>query len=204
MQNAFEQFKDNIRQAKELNDLYTYLKETCRLPNDLSDLLRAEWVYCVSAMDKLIHELVRIGMIEAFQGRRNRTNKFITFGVSTNTLTSVLSAEIPPPEYWFEQEIIIKHKVLAFQAPDKIGDALSLIWEDPHKWQKLAIQVGIEEQTLKTKLKAIVNRRNLIVHEADFNVLTGRRTDIEKDEVLEVVELIEKISEAIFISVKLN
>ena len=85
MQRAFDQFKDNMKYVKELDALFIHLKDNLHLPNDLTDILRAEWVYSVSALDKLIHELVRIGMIEAFQGRRVRTNKFSSFLSSNNS-----------------------------------------------------------------------------------------------------------------------
>jgi RiboL-PSP-HEPN len=202
MQRAFDQFKDNMKYVKELDTLFVHLKSTLHLPNDLTDILRAEWVYSVSAMDKLIHELVRIGMIEAFQGRRVRTNKFSSFGVTTTTLTSSLLNAVPPPEYWFEQEIIERHKTLAFQAPEKIADALSLIWDEQHKWQTIAGMIGISQATLITQLRTIINRRNQIVHEADLDLLSGVRNTIDKVDIDSVVDFIERVSEAIFNSVK--
>lgn len=202
MQRAFDQFRDNMKYVKELDALYVHLKDIQHLPNDLTNILRAEWVYSVSAMDKLIHELVRIGMIEAFQGRRVRTNKFAAFGVTTDTLTTSLTGAVPPPEYWFEQEIIEKHKMLAFQAPEKIADALSLIWDEKHKWQKLSVATAIPEADLTTQLKTIVSRRNQIVHEADLDLITGHRNTIDKADIDDVVLFIEKLSEAIFNAVK--
>jgi len=202
MQRAFDQFNGNMKYVKELDALFIYLKDTLHLPNDLSDILRAEWVYSVSAMDKLIHELVRIGMIEAFQGRRVRTSKFQTFGVTTNTLTSTLSTAVPPPEYWFEQEVIDRHKTLAFQAPEKIADALSLIWDEQHKWQVLSNAMAIPQATIITKLKTIISRRNQIVHEADLDLLTGVRNTIDKADIDDVVSFIERLSEEIFNAVR--
>lgn len=202
MQRAFDQFNDNMKYVKELDALFVHLKDTLHLPNDLSDILRAEWVYTVSAMDKMIHELVRIGMIEAFQGGRVRTNKFLTFGVTTNTLTSTLSSAIPPPEYWFEQEVIERHKTLAFQAPEKIADALSLIWDEQYKWQVLSTAMAIPQATITTKLKTIISRRNQIVHEADLDLLTGIRNTVEKADIDDVVLFIETLSAAIFNAVR--
>jgi hypothetical protein len=204
MQRAFDQFKDNIKYVKELDALYVHLKDTLHLPSDLTDLLRAEWVYTVSAMDKLIHELIRIGMIEAFQGRRIRTNKYLSFGVTTDTLTSILSMTVPPPEYWLEQEIIERHKKLSFQQPENISDGLSLIWDEKHKWNQLAIAMGTTEGDLKTKLKTIISRRNQIVHEADLDLLSGTRSNIDKADIDDVVHFIEKLSRAIFNSVNYN
>lgn len=202
MQRAFDQFKDNMKYVKELDALFVHLKDTLQLPNDLTDILRAEWVYCVSAMDKLIHELVRIGMIEMFQRRRPHTSKFSSFGVKTNTLLSNISNTGYPPEYWFEQEIIEKHKHLAFQAPEKIAEALSLIWNNQYKWQTLATTLGTDQQTLTTQLKTIVNRRNQIVHEADLDLTTGVRSNVDKIDIDEVIDFIEKLAEAIFNAVK--
>ncbi len=202
MQRAFDQFKDNMKYVKELDTLFLYLKETLHLPNDLTDLLRAEWVYSVSALDKLIHELIRIGMIEAFQGRRIRTSKFSSFGVKTDTLTSALTLTIPPPEYFFEQEIIERHKTNAFQAPEKIADALSLIWDEQYKWQKLSNSLGITQGDLTTTLKTIISRRNQIVHESDLDLISGARNSISKSEIDDVVLFIEKLSEEIFNVVK--
>lgn len=202
MQRAYDQFKSNMKYVKELDSLFLHLKNTLHLPNDLTDILRAEWVYSVSAMDKLIHELVRIGMIDAFQGRRVQTAKFSSFGITTNTLLSNISNTGYPTEYWFEQEIIERHKHLAFQAPEKIADALSLIWNDLHKWQTLATTLGTSQQTLTTQLKAIVNRRNQIVHEADLDLTTGIRNTVDKSDIDDVVIFIEKLCEAIFNAVK--
>lgn len=198
MQKAFDQFVNSMKYVKELDALYIHLKDTLHLPNDLTDLLRAEWVYTVSAMDKLIHELIRIGMIESFQGGRSKTSKFLSFGVSTNTLTTILSTTVPPSEYWFEQEVIERHKTLSFQAPEKIADALSLIWDEQHKWQVLASATGIAQANLTTKLKTIISRRNQIVHEADMDLLSGVRNNIEKDDIDDVVQFIENLSEKIF------
>jgi hypothetical protein len=205
MQRAFNQFKDSLKYVKELDALYLYLKDTLLLPNDLTDLLRAEWVYTISAMDKLIHELVRLGMIEAFQGSRVKTKKFLAFGISVDTYTNISSSiltNVPPPEYWFEQEVIQKHKHLSFQDPDKIADGLSLIWDENAKWYKLSQSVGIAENDLKTKLKTIISRRNQIVHEADLDLLSGQRNTIDKADIDAVVPFIETLSEAIFNAVK--
>ena len=205
MQRAFNQFKDSLKYVKELDALYLYLKDTLLLPNDLTDLLRAEWVYTISAMDKLIHELVRLGMIEAFQGSRVKTKKFLAFGISVDTYTNISSSiltNVPPPEYWFEQEVIQKQKHLSFQDPDKIADGLSLIWDENAKWYKLSQSVGIAENALKTKLKTLISRRNQIVHEADLDLLSGQRNTIDKADIDAVVPFIETLSEAIFNAVK--
>lgn len=206
MQTAFDQFKSNMSYVKELDSLHIYLTDVLLLPNDLSDILRAEWIYSVSALDKLIHELIRIGMMETFRGTRPPTTKFQAFNISVATLNNIKNStgtSIPPAEYYFEQEIVQKHSYLSFQEPDKINDGLSLIWGHTHKWQHLATETGIiPEQTLKTRLKTIIARRNQMVHEADINPSTGNRNDIVKGDSDSVVSFIELLAEKIFESVK--
>lgn len=206
MQTAFDQFKNNMSYVRELDSLYVYLTEVLMLPNDLTDILRAEWIYSVSALDKLIHELIRIGMMETFHGTRIPTAKFQTFNISFATLNNIKNStgtSIPPAEYYFEQEIVKKHSYISFQEPDKINDGLSLIWDNNHKWQHLANETGITpEATLKTRLKTIISRRNQMVHEADINPTTGRRNDILKSDADSVVSFIELLAEQIFKAVK--
>jgi hypothetical protein len=210
MLTAHNQFLHNIKYIRELDSLYHSLKDTQNLPNDLSDLLRAELVYAVSALDKLVHELIKIGMIEAFNGNRPKTKAFERFTISAKTLDKIRETIIerqnitsPPipddlPEYWFEQEIVLKHKSNSYQDPQKIADGLSLIWEEPHKWQKISGAISSDEKNTKTQLEIIVARRNQIVHEADIDLQTGLRNIISDIDAKESVDFIEKIGAAIF------
>lgn len=206
MQTAFDQFENNMSYVKELDSLYIYLTDVLMLPNDLSDILRAEWIYSVSALDKLIHELIRIGMMETFRGTRVPTVKFLAFNISVATLNNIKNStgtSIPPAEYYFEQEIVQKHSYLSFQEPDKINDGLGLIWSHNFKWQHLATETGIiPESTLKTRLKTIISRRNQMVHEADINPTTGKRNNIIKGDADSVVAFIELLAAKIFDAVK--
>jgi len=202
MHNAYKQFNDNIKYVKDLDTLFEYLSDVQKLPNDLTDLLRAEWVYSVSALDKLVHELVRIGMLQSFLGLRAKTKKFNAFTISVDTLSNIQIATIPPAEYWFEQEIIQKHKALSFQDPDKISDALSLIWEENSKWQKISLPLSIPENDVKVTLKTIVSRRNQIVHEADLDLISGIRQTIDRQDTLKTVDIITRIGESIYNCVK--
>ncbi len=197
MQRALEQFQNNIKSIQELSALYHQLVITLQ-PFDLSDILRAQLVYAVSALDKLVHEVVRVGMIQSFNGARSKTSKFNAFSISLETYHKLQQAtshsidtlQLETPEYFFEQEIVIKHRHLSFQEPDKIADALSLIWEEKQKWQKIAVPLNISDDELKKKLKSIVSRRNQIVHEADINFQTNLRNTIDESDVKESVEFI--------------
>ncbi|MDO9215234.1 MAG: HEPN domain-containing protein [Methylococcales bacterium] len=211
MQRAFNQFNNNIKSVKELEILHYHLISEMQLPNDLSDILRSQLVYAVSALDKLIHELVRIGMLQSFLGQRLKTNKFNTFSISLETYNKIQQLsqsteilQLERPEHFFEQEIIAKHKHLAFQDPDKIADALSFIWEEKQKWQKIAHSLTMSDDYIKKRLKNIVSRRNQIVHESDIDVQTNLRNSIDACDVKESVDFISLLGQKIFNAVNLN
>ncbi len=210
MQTAIKQFNDNIKSIRELDALYHHLKDDLKLSNDLSDLLRAEIVYAVSALDKLVHELVRIGMLEIFEGQRESTLTYEGFTLSAKTLDKIKTTAIArakniapqspmdTPEYWFEEQIILKNKSESFQEPDKIKKGLSLIWKEEYKWQKIANLMQMQEKVLQNTLKTYVDRRNRIVHEADVDIQTGKKSLIEPNETTQIVDFIEKLGKAIF------
>jgi RiboL-PSP-HEPN len=216
MQTAIKQFLDNIKSTKELDTLYHHLKDNLMLPNDLSDLLRAQIVYGVSALDKLVHELIRIGMLDIFDGKRAKTATYEGFAISAKTLEKIKTAiveraknpNVPPqsneeiPAYWFEQQIILKNKMESFQEAEKIKRGLSLIWKEEYKWQKIAGLMQMSEKNVQTILNMIVDRRNQIVHEADVDIRTGLKAIIDPDDTKEMLDFIEKLGLAIFNCVK--
>ncbi|QOJ19393.1 MAG: hypothetical protein HRU77_00990 [Gammaproteobacteria bacterium] len=195
MQKAINQFNGNINAINEMGSLYHHLTNVLKLPNDLSDILRSQIVYSVSALDKLIHELVKCGMLQAFKGQRTKTKKFNDFAISLETYHNIQSInhaagdilQLVTPEFYFEQEIILKHKHLAFQDPEKIADALSFIWDETQKWKKIACALNEPEDPIKKRLKIIVSRRNQIVHEADISLQSNLRNHIGHVEVIESI-----------------
>ena len=74
MQAAIDQFRRNIQRVRNLGAIYQALSAQTTQALDLSDLLRSELVMAVSALDHYIHELVRLGMLEAYQGNRVQTD----------------------------------------------------------------------------------------------------------------------------------
>lgn len=192
MQQAKNQFQENIQRIRELDAVYVHLTENQALGVDLSDLLRAEIVYAVSALDKLVHELVRMGMLEIFEGNRVPTKAYDNFGLSNKVMQQIVKRvkEISEdgidnlqdtPGYWFERHIVEVNKANSFQKPENITKALSLFWKEDHKWQKIATEMGMDERTLKNTLKEIVTARDLIVHEADI-ILDPQSLSQEKQE----------------------
>ena len=81
MVNAYQCFCTLMQDTKNTCALYDYLHQVVKPPYDYNDLLRWQWAQSVSALDKLIHDIVRIGMRESFSGNRPITDKFSNFAI---------------------------------------------------------------------------------------------------------------------------
>jgi hypothetical protein len=197
MYNSLSAFKANIAGVRELATLHDYLCKNLKSPMTFDDLLRFQVVYSVSALDKFVHDIIRIGMLQIFIGARPATGKYLSERISMSAYANLSSATIPPKEYYFEQEIISKLGIVAYQSPDNIADGLSYIWDEKHKWQKIAAAMAMKEEQARTQLKLIVDRRNKIAHEADVDITSGGKFAISKADCESTVLFIEKCGEEI-------
>lgn len=197
MLNSLNLYAKNINDSSQLLALFEYSSKN--LPGmDFDDLLRAHLVYSVSAFDKLIHDLIKKGMVEIFTNNRPATPKYLNEGISLEMHNKIAGATIPPGEYYFENEVVRKLSFLSFQDPDKVADGLSFIWLESHKWQHIADNMGVDQHTAKTTLKTIVARRNQIVHEADIDIATGQKYFIDKTETETACNFILSCGQAIY------
>ncbi|CDM97006.1 MULTISPECIES: HEPN domain-containing protein [Limnospira] len=86
----------------------------------------------------------------------------------------------------------------SFQKPDKIADAIRLIYEQK-LWDEVAQQMGKSAQDIKQQLSAIVDRRNKIAHQADIDPSfgIGNRWPIDDRLVSDCVDFLEQLVETI-------
>lgn len=197
MPDALVVFRANMGDADALTALYDYLSGTIVGPLSFDDLLRSKFVYAVSAFDKLIHDVVRQGMVDIYTGARPPTAKYLAEPIPMAVVQQLITPATPPPELVFEQTIRAKLKILSFQDPDKVSDGLAYFWNENQKWQKIAAAIGADEKVTRTTLKVIATRRNSIVHEADIDPVSETKRPISRGEVEDVATLIRKVGEAI-------
>lgn len=192
------QFEASLDDSKQLRYLYAHCVEGLNFPGAYCDLLRMSVTYSMSALDKLIHDLVLYGMVETYMGRRHATRKFKSEGVSIQNHLELSNASIPPSEIIFEG--IVKQKIghLSFLDPEKMADALSLIWNQDHRWREIANAMGRKEQDVKTELRNIYKRRNAIVHEADKDPVTNAKMPLPLDDAERIENFIRDLGNAIY------
>ena len=196
MLQSHKRFVKLVQDTQNVETLYNYFDNSV-VPVDISDLLRWQWVQCISAFDKFVHDVVRVGMVEIFLENRTPTPKYNTFQIDIQTYGDMIN-NIIDASLIFERKIILKHGFLAFQDPSKVADALSYIWNENDKWGKISNLMGMSKDDCTTYLRNIVIRRNQIVHEGDYTDSLSRRQDIFLQDVIDIRNYILKLGQAIY------
>lgn len=201
MDEIFNEFKCTISQIRQTNDVYKYLKGVIKLQDsEINDILRSQIVNVISALDRYLHEKVRKGICDMFLGNRAITNKFKSFSVSSDTVLRIwgdTSLTVIDREILINEVVIQSLKTLSFQKAINIKDALSYLWDEPHKMtiiaKKMEVSGGTDNEKqryLTQKLDLLVERRNQIAHESD--IYYGGKRDICQDDVIDAIAFIEK------------
>ncbi len=195
MAKPIDQFGDNIARVKNLVGMFSALSTTTTGALDVSDILRAALVLAVSAFDHYVHEIVRLGMLDAHAGQRPRTKAFDNFRIS---MDSVFTALTPGGgSDWLESEIRIQHGFRAFQKSDKVAEAISLM-SAISLWEEIGRRQGKPARDVRDQLDLIVDRRNKIAHEADTDPTSpGSRWPIDEPLVTGAVGFLDGLARTV-------
>jgi hypothetical protein len=165
------------------------------------ELLRAEWVMRVSALDLYIHEAVSQNLLKIFQGTRSVCPGYSKLQISSDALMTIhANGPSLASDAAFDLEIRTKLARATYQFPDDIADGLRMVspidlWNEIARYHGAApAQVNKEAAVLRGELTQIVNRRNKIVHEGDMQPSIPRMPwPISRQDVDHVRTIIERI-----------
>ncbi|EOL8944044.1 HEPN domain-containing protein [Cronobacter dublinensis] len=202
MHNAFASFNKNLGEARALTGLHEFLSGKVGGPISYDDLLRAQFVYSVSAFDKFMHDIILIGMVDTFNGIRTPTDKYLNESISISVMNQMVPGSLPPPHMVFKDAVFSKLKIISFQDPKKIADGLAYIWNESHKWVKISQAMGVTDSGLRIQLRLIADRRNAIVHESDIDPVTLSKNDIDIIQTRETTDFLQSCGTAIYNLVK--
>jgi hypothetical protein len=208
MKSAKIHFEQNIIRVKNLGAIYKNINSQTTQILYLSDILRAQYVMLVSALDHFIHEIVRIGMIEIYKDKRKETKKFKEFIFNLDEkilfkkaiMVKIINKDNIEPykdTVWLDYQIRYKNGFKSFQQADKIREAMLLI-TDKDIWEELSSLMNQDSKMLKNKLNLIVDRRNQIAHEADIKFEDKELRDIRSDDIDNSIIFIESLVKSIF------
>ncbi|MGN7726763.1 HEPN domain-containing protein [Luteimonas sp. 22616] len=194
MQRAIDSFRKSLLHVEHLGGLHAALAGLTTSAVDGSDLLRAQIVLSVSALDYYVHEVTVLGMKEIFESRRPPTTAFLKYRVSVAVASSGSAAV-------FEAEVRERHSFLSFQQPEKVADAVRL-FSEIDLWKAVASAMSTTDRAVKDQLKLLIDRRNKIAHEADLIPgVFGERWPIETADVTRSLSFVRNICEGIHTSI---
>jgi hypothetical protein len=203
MNKALLQFESNLRSARQLGVIYLAFADRVTGAINLDELLRAELVLAVSALDCYIHDILRIGMTRGFSASGGEPNAYMNFSVSLG-FAKRLAASTTEPEraLLVEEEIRRLHAFRTFQNADSISQALALIGMKG-LWDTVGATLSMSSSEVRTRLDIVVDRRNRIAHESDIDPTMGLGTKypIDYPMVHDAVEFVNSVVQAIQSSV---
>lgn len=191
--------------CEQLSALHAFLANNLSAVLRPDEILRAEWVARVSALDLYVHELVAQRMLAIFEGRFPKTAAYSAFRIPTETLDRIRSSTVPSDtSAAFDFEVRKQLGLLTFQDPEKIADGVRLC-SNAELWLCVAEKLGAtaqpkvaEAKAIKRTLAAIVQRRNKIAHEGDLQPGIPRTPwPISQPDLTTVSSFVEKIVRAI-------
>ena len=159
------------------------------------DILRSQIVFLDSAFDFFMHEITKYGMNHIFDGTWAKTEKYNNFPIRLGDISDVL--QNPEQEHWFLDIVNDTYAEDTFMSSDAVIGQLNLIGI---KWQNIADRAFYEQgsstptkEKFKFALNSLFRRRNKIAHQADSSHETGEKNDIERSDVENHIDNIEKI-----------
>jgi hypothetical protein len=194
-------FEEVWRRAELFASLHAYVTNNVAAVIQPDELLRAEWVMRVSALDLYVHEMVSQNLLKIFQGARPVCPGYSKLQISSDTLMRI-HANGPGliSDTAFDLEIRTRLARATYQYPDEIADGIRMVspielWNEIAKHNGAASSDAINEaKLLRGELTQIVNRRNKIVHEGDLQPSVPRAPwPIARAQVDHVKNTIERV-----------
>lgn len=200
-------FEQLWARGDELGLLYDSLV-TIGIPQSRADeLLRAEWVTRLAALDLYVHELLASRMVSQFESGASNCAGFSKFRLSAEAMWRIVQAGSPSERSAaFDLDVRAQISHLTFQMPDKIADAIRYT-SDVQLWKEVArhqnpgatpAELNHHQITLKTQLSSMVERRNKIAHEGDLGPTVPRETlPISLDQLVLVRTVVKRLVDSI-------
>lgn len=187
-------FDKHVVQSFEALHIYQFLKDN----GYAADFgLRYVWVASISALDNYVSELIVEKAVEQLSNGETLSGRMLSEGVPLSSMISIQAAS--PTQAIVEFRKIVQQAVRfrTFQKANDVADGLSFIWNEPHKWNKISEVLGISNKPAKYKLNSIAYRRDGIVHNADYDDISGSLKPCSHADAHEALSYVCKVVSAI-------
>lgn len=173
MTESCKQFQKNIEALMVLDSIYLFLTSNATA-FDITEILRAQYILIVSAMDYYIHEVVREGLLKSVDGE-DVNSKLKNVSIPLHAVKVLLNMDND-----LEKRRVLDASIrdtltkYSYQSPRNIENALSLLGYR-NLFTKMCEGTTRTAKDVKDQLDLIILRRNKIAHEADINHLTQEK-----------------------------
>ncbi|GAB7049095.1 hypothetical protein [Catenuloplanes indicus] len=207
----FQNFKRNLEYARNLAAGGAHLHDLGVGSFEVNDVFRAAWVQGVAALEYWVRQEVRTRMMRlAANPHLSRPQKFNSFPIPIEAVERILQGEATLADV-VDDQLITTRGHIAYQNPDKIKDALSLIINTERLWESVAKTLQersgdegtLSGKEIQDKLTSVVFRRNKIAHEYDEDprIATHKRS-IDGSDVTQALDLIEQLAAAVLVAIE--
>ncbi len=160
---ALRTFEKGCDRSDTLRHLHSYIVRSSPSALDCSDILRSAVVLVVGSFDLLVHDLYRLEVIHRLTSRRAVSSLKVPFNTALSSGSDQAAL--------VDEHIRLENSFKSFVAPDKLADCLRPLVGSI--WDGVTAIRGRSIADEKSSLKAIVDLRNRIAHEADVNPALG-------------------------------
>ncbi len=196
MNNPITNFEHNIKSVKMLHELHKFFEKQITAMS-LDEILRAELVLIVSALDCYIHDAVRNGMLEVFEGNFDTNPKFESYSIPLSSVKELMLTNSEDDKKQIISAAIKKiSSQYSYQSARSIENALQLI-SLKGIWSLIKDEMLLTPKEIKDTLGVIIHRRNKVAHEADLDRISGLKTEISRSDLDDIFSFIEKLVQAI-------
>ena len=125
------------------------------------------------------------------------SDKLSVQGVPLVSLLRMLEVSKSQAIVEFRAVMVNTMRFKTFQKSDDIASGLAFVWSEKNKWDKISEELRLPVKTVKRKLNGICTRRDVIVHNADYNEATGDLNPCIHSDAKEVITYVSKVVAAI-------
>lgn len=193
-------FERNISSVEDLIKIYEIIQLQLPILNAQSgEILRAIIVLTVSALDNFLHDFYRTEIVDSFLGNGNFNVQFDKIKISIKSLGEIDgSVSTAEKQNYLTNELRKIQKTESYQSSRSIESIFANL-NVKNIWTKLE-EIGIDNlksNDIKSELSNIIDRRNKISHESDWDFVNQIKYPIALTDAKYVVNFIKKFVQGI-------
>lgn len=182
-------YEKSIVSINNAASIYKFLESNAKNLN-ATIILRSQIVLIISAFDTFMHSLVIKKIIDTYFS--NEQQMGIQLDIPLKLVYEMRGLDVAGQRrklYCYLKKRLNKD---SFQSPRSVEYAFSLIGICKI-WTRVSNEMHMLPEDVKNTLSIIVNRRNKIAHESDWNSFSGSYEDIQLEDVIECERFINQL-----------